>query len=108
MMFKLIDHSSDVLSAFEMQVKRGLMVIGEVATGYAKEESPVDSGRLMNSIDHREDERSTYIGTNVEYAKYVEFNDKAHHRVGNAHFLRNAAANHSAEYKNIMETSLRS
>ena len=109
--FKINDHSDQVKAEFAMKVQRGLMSIGETATGYAQEGAPVDSSRLANSIGHREEYGSTlskvYIGTNVEYAKYVEFNEKARHRVGGPHFLKNAAANHGAEYRNIMETSLK-
>ncbi len=111
MNIRMVDNSEKVKSEFKMKVERGLIAIGQIASGYAKEGSPVDTSRLMNSIDHREEVGSpvskVYIGTNVKYAKYVEFNEKAHHRVGGPHFLRNAAANHGDEYKNIMETSLK-
>lgn len=111
MSFKLVDNSGKVKAEFKMKVERGLIAIGQTASGYAKEGSPVDTSRLMNSIDHREEFGSpvskVYIGTNVKYAKYVEFNEKARHRVGGPHFLKNAASKHGAEYKNIMEASLK-
>lgn len=102
---KLEDHSNEVIKAFKIQMERGLKAIGEKAVGYAKTpianggDMPVDTGRLMNSVDHEEDESAVYIGTNVEYAPVQE---NIHH------FLKNAAANHGDEYKKIMETSLKS
>ena len=45
---------------------------------------------------------SVYIGTNVEYAQYIEFLSMEH-KVGRAHFLRDAATTHSDEYKKTAE-----
>lgn len=44
----------------------------------AKINAPVDTGRLRSSITHKEDGFGSYnpaveIGTNIEYAKHVEF-----------------------------------
>lgn len=101
------DNSAQVLSELQFKIQRGLDSIGETAIGYAKDDTPVDTSRLMNSIDYKVQGNAVYIGTNVEYAKYVEFNEKAYHATGGAHFLKNAAANHGEEYKNILETSLK-
>ena len=102
---RVIDNSAEVLRAFESQKKRGLMAIGETAVGYAKEATPVDTGRLRNSEDYAVDGNDVYIGTNVEYAPYIEF---GHGNYAGVHYLKNAAANHGDEYRNIMETSLKS
>lgn len=132
----LIDNSPKILAAFREQVQLGLKAIGAEAEGYAKAECPVDTGRLRNSItyataeehskgndrwdkgatasatdadmaEHAEpDKNSVYIGTNVEYAVNVEYHDMKH-STGRAHFLKNAAANHSARYKEIMEAALK-
>ena len=100
-----IDNSAEVLAAFDRQTKRGLMAIGEEAIGYAKNDTPVDTGRLRNSEDYKVEEDGVYIGTNVEYAPHIEY---GHGNYVGKHMLKNAASNHSAEYKNIMETSLKS
>lgn len=44
------------------------------AEGYAIDLVPVDTGNLRNSISHKvyPDEPAVYIGTNNEYAAYVE------------------------------------
>lgn len=98
-----IDHSDEVLEALKKQAVLALEAVGQVAEGYAKEDCPVDTGRLRNSISHAVDEDGAYIGTNVEYAKYVEYNDTVKHENGKAHFLRDAATMHGEEYKDIFE-----
>lgn len=39
----------------------------------AKQNCPVDTGQLKNSITHEVTDNEGYVGTNVEYAPYVEF-----------------------------------
>ena len=65
------DKSEQVLSAMEKAKKRGLEAIGLTAEGHAKKITPVDTGRLRNSISHATDKEAAYIGTNVEYAAFV-------------------------------------
>ena len=55
----------------EKGIKNGLEAIGLTAETYAKKETPVDTGRLRNSISHETDKEAVYIGTNVEYAAFV-------------------------------------
>lgn len=52
-----------------------LILIGEFVEGEAKLRCPVDTGNLRDSIKYRvdESEAAVIIGTNVEYAPYVEF-----------------------------------
>lgn len=53
------------------------------------------------------EEDAVYIGSNVEYAEEQE-TVEMHHKVGNAHFLRNAATQHAAECKAITIAGLKS
>ena len=97
------DNSKQVLSALEKGIKNGLEAIGLTAETYAKKETPVDTGRLRNSISHTVDGEAVYIGSNVEYAPYVELGTsraKAHH------MLQKAATEHSAEYKRLAEDAV--
>ena len=94
------DNSKEVLSALEKGKRNALTAIGATAETYAKQETPVDTGRLRNSISHAVDGEAAYIGTNVEYAPYVELGTsraKAHH------MLQKAATEHSTEYKRLAE-----
>lgn len=106
----LNDMSEEVRSALKQQIVLSLQAIGMEAEGYAKDECPVDTGTLRNSISFEviDDEQAVYVGTNVEYGVYVEYGDKAHHEVGRAHFLRDSAVNHADRYKSIMEAFLSS
>lgn len=69
------DYSDEVLEAFEAGCLRALGRCGQQAEGYAKDLAPVDTGNLRNSISHKVDasDPAAYIGTNTEYAPYVEF-----------------------------------
>jgi phage gpG-like protein len=84
----------------------GLEAIGVMAESHAKENCPVDTGRLRNSISNEVSGETVYIGTNVEYAAKMELTDM-NHKVGQAHFLRDAATTHNDQYKSIMETALK-
>lgn len=74
MKIKLEDHSDEVLEALESACQRALEKCGLVGEGYAKKLCPVDTGNLRNSITHTvsDGEKAAYIGTNSEYATYVE------------------------------------
>lgn len=54
---------------------RALERCGSEAEGYAVDLCPTVTGRLQNSITHTVDSSllAAYIGTNAEYAPYVEF-----------------------------------
>ena len=98
------DNTKEVLSALEKAIERGLEAIGLTAEGHAKKETPVDTGRLRNSISHAVEDKSAYIGTNVEYAPYIELGARG--RQGK-HMLQRAATEHTAEYKKLMEDSMK-
>ena len=103
-------HKQEALAALDAAKARALEIIGGKAESYAKKLCPVDTGRLRNSITHQQyDESTEAIGTNVEYAPYVEL---GHHtsggnKVAAQPFLRPAAENHTAEYKKIIDTVLK-
>jgi phage gpG-like protein len=104
MSYSYKDNTKQVLSAMEKAIERGLEAIGLTAEGHAKKETPVDTGRLRNSISHAVEDRAAYIGTNVEYAPYVELGARG--RDGK-HMLQRAATEHTAEYKRLMEDSMK-
>ena len=101
------DNTKIFIDAKNANVAAALEAIGLTAERHAKENCPVDTGRLRNSISHAVDGNDAYIGTNVEYAVYVETNDSSHHNTGKAHFLRDAATTHGDEYKRIAEAQLK-
>ena len=89
-----------VLSEFQKKTKLALDLIGEAAEGFVKDQTPVDTGRLRNSIAHQTIDDTAYIGTNVEYAIWVELKD-IEHKVGKAHFLRDGVTQNGKTYEQI-------
>ena len=102
--YKTKDNTKEFLSALDKAIERGLEAIGLTAEGHAKKITPVDTGRLRNSISHATDDEAAYIGTNVEYSPYVELGARG--RAG-VHMLQRAATEHTAEYKRLLEDSMK-
>lgn len=102
---KIIDNSQEFIDEMARKKKLALEAIGMTAERYAKKETPVDTGRLRNSMSHAVDGDSAYIGTNVEYAPYVELGSRGRKAV---HMLKRAATEHSDEYKKIAENIMKS
>lgn len=109
-MSKLVIKSNvdEVLSELNDRVPAILDALGLQAEGNAVSEitslGAVDTGRLRASISHASDENSAYIGTNVEYAPYVELGTR---KMAARPFLKNAVANYTDEYKQIVEDGLK-
>lgn len=55
------------------------------------------------------EENTMFVGTNVEYAPYVEFGHRlpSGGQVPGAHFLQQAIENHTSEYKKLIEQALK-
>ncbi len=100
------DNREAIANAIDRALVAALEEVGLVAEGYAKRACPVDTGRLRNSITHIVDEgtRHVVIGTNVEYAPYVELGTR--HRKPQP-FLKPAANDHYSTYKGIFLKHLR-
>lgn len=101
---KFTDNSKEFLDDLARKIPIALEAVGMTAETHAKKETPVDTGRLRNSIAHAVEGNSAYIGTNVEYAPYIELGARGRHAY---HMLGNAATNHSEEYKQIVENAFK-
>lgn len=90
----------------EKVVPRILESWGIVAEGYAKINCPVDTGRLRNSITHERNdaEGQVQIGSNVEYATFVEYGTS---RMKAQPFLEPAILDNIEEYYDIADENLR-
>ena len=100
------DYTAQRLEDIAGAKQRALEKIGLIAEGYAKRLCPVDTGKLRNSITHTSDGKYAYIGTNVEYAKYIEYGTSSPKRPARP-YLRPAASEHMEEYKQILEKELK-
>lgn len=101
---KFTDNSRAVLSALEAAKGQALEAIGMTAEGHAKAITPVRTHRLQDSISHAVSGDAAYIGTNVEYAPYIEYGARGRDPV---HMLKKAATEHTDEYRRIAETALK-
>lgn len=127
---QIIDNSDIVLKDLENKAKLALETIGMMARDYARDITPVDTSRLVQNINFRVNGYDVYIGTNVEYAPYVEFGtgiyasngkgrkspwayqdkDGKWHRTRGMkphHMLKKAVQNHGEEYKAVVENYLK-
>ena len=100
---RITDNSGLVGEELEQACERALIRIGLQAETYAKRECPVDTGNLRNSITNAVDDKSAYVGTNVEYAPYVELGTS---RAKAQPFIKPAATEHSDVYKRIVQDEL--
>lgn len=130
MQITLEDHSKEVLAAMESACAVALEMCGLVGEGYAKKLCPVDTGNLLNSITHTvsDSEKAAYVGTNSEYAVYVEMGTGQYvaggrptpwvykDEKGNWHmthgqraqpYIKPAVADHAAQYNRIIEQELK-
>lgn len=75
---KFVDNSEAVKRELERAVIRGLIKASMLVEGQAVLLAPVDKGGLRDSIGYKVDESElvAYIGTNCEYAIYVEYGKK--------------------------------
>ena len=122
MKYDVISNRAAVIAATEGAIKRALEIIGGKAETYAKANCPVDTGRLRGSITHQaEDARTMLVGTNVEYAPYVELGH--HQEVGRyvpaigkrlvndwvppKAFLRPGVENHISEFEDVISSELK-
>lgn len=127
------DNSDEVLEAFDDACLRALERCGMQAEGYAKDLCPADTGTLRNSITHKvvDSEPAVYIGTNMDYAAYVEFGtghysttgggtpkskwvymgDDGKYHVGvpmkPQPYLKPAVADHAKTYRNIINDEMK-
>lgn len=106
MSVKINDNTNEVLSELEKAYTRALERIGLQAESFAKQIVPVDTGRLRNSITHEVNsrEKAAYIGTNVEYAPYVELGTRGRKPKP---YLRPAATEHTDVYQRIIKSELK-
>ena len=120
------NNADRILEEFHEQIDVALETIGLAAEGYAKRLCAVDTGRLRNSVTYATstkhsagespakppdyethgtaEENSVYLGTNVEYAVYVELGTRL---TPAQPFLKPAVADHADQYQKIVSKAMR-
>lgn len=130
--FEINDMSEEIKAAAKEQILKALNHIGLKMVEYAQKLCPVDTGRLRQSITYQvdDDETSVTVGSNSEYATYVELGTGEHSEVGGTpekrwvyrdpltgetrigvpqkprHFIKPAVADHESEWREIMHKEL--
>lgn len=99
------DNTGQVIDGIDSAIGVALEEIGLLAENYAAKKCPVDTGNLRASVTHEVDAggNAVYIGTNVEYAPYVELGTS---RQEAQPFLRPAASEHGAQYRRVLRKAL--
>ena len=99
-------HVREVNRDIDKVSKRALRQIGQFIQGDAKRRSPVDTGRLRNSIDFIVNigKRFVLVGTNVLYAIYPEFGTR---RMKEQPYLRPAFKKNRIKIQKIAEEAYR-
>lgn len=99
------DNTGQAIDGIDSAIGVALEKIGLLAENYAEEKCPVDTGNLRGSITHEVDagDNAVYIGTNVEYAPYVELGTS---RQKAQPFLRPAASGHGEQYRQVLKKAL--
>lgn len=103
------DNTDKIKQIARENLQTALALIGQAAETNAIYEitvlGAVDTGNLRRSIEHGDDGKDTaYVGTNVEYGKYVEYGTS---KMKPRPFLKQAVQNHQAEYKSLLEMAMR-
>lgn len=118
-----------IKKATKEAIEQALQKIGMAAVRFATAKCPVDTGRLRNSITYitknksggssysdnkgnsfnnslsvSADEGEVWVGTNVEYARYVEYGTRG--RSGKP-FLRSAIKDHTDFYNKLVQDTLK-
>ena len=131
------DNTDEIINLLDQACEKALIAIGEKAKTYATKLCPTGTpestgvpgyqgGTLKQSITYEADNESMTLGTNVEYAPYVElgtgpnftpppeweeFDVPTPKGIGHGYveprpFIRPAISDHLEEYKNIIKNEL--
>lgn len=104
---KIVNDNTDLVKKeLDLKIERSLFIISQKMENYAKAKCPVRTSRLKNSIahDYSVQAKVAAVGTNVEYAPYVELGARGRDP---KYFLKGSIDNHINEYKFIFENEMK-
>lgn len=96
----------EIIRASGIQINQAMKDMCEAYVKNAQANVPVDTGALRDSITYDVDGTQAAVGSDLEYAASVELRDIGH-RVGKAHYLRDAGQDNIEEYKEILQRDLK-
>jgi len=117
----VISHRAAVQSAVQAALGRAMETCGGKMETYAKLKCPVKTSNLKNSITHHSSPEMAVVGTDVEYAPYVEFGHRQEpgryvpaigkrlvaSYVDGIPYMAPAVENHADEYMGVIVGELR-
>lgn len=83
-------------SLLEQKLKEACVLVQDTA----KQNCPVDTGRLQGSITYQVEGKEGVVGTNVEYAPYVEAGT---YKMAGKHYLQNAGDSNRQRIINLFK-----
>ena len=100
------NNTPKVLGELRSDIEKALEEIGIEAEGDCKQVTPVDTGRLRNSVTHivNGGEKYVAVGTNVEYGRYVHEGTSRQHAQP---FLTRPVQTNKDKYRKILERNLK-
>lgn len=100
---KVTSRRTLVEAELNKRVALAMELVASQMERHAIEVVPVDTGTLKQSISHLSDDNTAVVGTNVEYAPYVEFGTS---NMGAQPYLAPSINNYIGNYKAIIEKIL--
>ena len=97
-------YGKEAIRKLEIANQAGLTAAAILVQGQAKLLCPVDTGRLRNSIVYQVSKDDATIGTDVEYAAYVEFGTRGRKPKS---YLRLAIDKNKQEIKDVFRKEYR-
>lgn len=103
--FSILEDNRELIQrASDEAINRALTAIGLQIENYARNNAPVDTGALRNSITSEvlSSEHAVVVGSNIEYAPYQELGTSRMDACnGGQGFLRPAVEDNIAEFENM-------
>lgn len=99
----ITDYTEEITAGIKAAIYRALIRIGDEIISYAGDLIHNVTGNLRRSLNKRVRGNSVIVGTDVEYARYVE---EGTSRSKPHPYLRPAVTNHMDEWKQIIEDEL--
>lgn len=93
-------NDKEVLAKLDSLIEQKLKEACVLVQDTAKQNCPVDTGRLQGSISYSVDGKEGIVGTNVEYAPYVEAGT---YKMAARHFLQNAGDSNRQQIINLFK-----
>lgn len=102
----ITDNTAETKDEIARRLLQALETVGLTAEADVKLKTPVgETGRLRNSITHvtEESEKAVYIGTNTEYAPYVELGTS---KMRAKPYLKPTIEKNAEKYKEIIKNTM--